>query len=156
MIFEEYKIACKRHVQACESLLENLKDSSDNKQRLILQEVYYLAGYIFECIFKYAIFVLIDYEPQEAVEKLNRDKLSYEKHIKHHKISILRNKVDEKMTGNISSVKNEEGIEPEIMDLFKNWGPKFRYEKNPSINEEKIKKFFDWGKKTRQEILDGI
>lgn len=156
MIFDEYNEACKRHVQACESLLRDMKEYSEKKQKRILQEAYYLAGYIFECIYKYAIYALIEYDPKESVNDLNKDGLTFKKHIKKHDFSILRDELDTRIGGNIPFIKTKEGIEKEIIDLYEKWDPKFRYEANPAVNEEKVRRFLYWGKKTRDEILSNI
>jgi hypothetical protein len=156
MLFDEYKKASKRHMQACESLLKNLEEYSHKKRNHILQEVYYLTGYIFECIYKYAIFTLIDYNPRKPVEKLEQDDLSYRKHIRTHKFSVLRGELDKRIPGTIPFIKGDDGIEQEIKDLYREWDPKFRYESQQKLSEEKIKKFVEWGKKTREEILKNV
>jgi hypothetical protein len=156
MLFDEYKKASKRHMMSCESLLKNLELYSPQKREHILQEVYYLTGYIFECIYKYALFALIDYDPTEPVEELKQDDLSYGKHIKTHKFSVLKGELDKRIPVPIPFVNSDDGIEKEIKDLYREWDPKFRYISKQALDAGKIKKFLEWGKKTREKILGNI
>jgi hypothetical protein len=156
MFFGEYSKASKRHLQSCEVLLDHLEDQSSRKRELILQETFYLTGYIFECIYKYAIFVLIGYNPQKHVEELNENGLSYNQHIKTHNFQVLTCELDSRITGNIPFIKNEDGIDNNTIRLYKAWKPTFRYKAFHDINENVIRKLFDWSKKTREKILENI
>jgi hypothetical protein len=153
MLFDEYKRASKRHEQACEVLMDNMRKYSYDKQKHILLEVYYLAGYIYECIYKYALFAFINYDPNKSVTELNQDGLSFKTHIKTHKFSVLTEELNLRTPGNIPFINYEEQIDYDIQELYYNWKPEFRYESYYAPDEEKIKQFVYWGKKTREEIL---
>jgi hypothetical protein len=156
MFFNEYSKASKRHLQACEVLLGNLKDHSTCKKEHILQETYYLTGYIFECIYKYALFVLIGYDPQKPVEELNENRLSYKQHIKTHNLKMLTCELNMRISGNIPFIKHKDGIDNSTLKLYKTWNPRFRYTAFEGIDEGGIISLFDWSKKTREKILENI
>jgi hypothetical protein len=68
----------------------------------------------------------------------------------------LKDKLDAIITGNIPFIKDENSIETDIIKLYTEWHPKFRYEVHPLVNEERIKRLLFWAKKTRTEILNHI
>jgi hypothetical protein len=157
MIFKEYRIASERHEQACEILLKNLRQYSQEKQQRILHQVYYLAGYIYECIYKYAIFArLSEWNPEDPVDVLNQDGLSFKKDINSHKFSHFKDILSTKMTTPIPFINYEDGIDEEILEMYEDWRTKFRYEGYSKYGEEKIREFVEWGKKTRREVLNNV
>jgi len=155
MVLKEYSEASKRHLQACEVLLAHLDAHSTQGKKRALQETFYLTGYIFECIYKYAIYMLIGYDPQKPVHKLDENGLSYNR-IKTHDLQILKDELDSRISGNIPFIKHEDGIDNSTITLYKKWHPNFRYQALRDIDEDGIRKFFDWSKRTREKILENI
>jgi len=156
MIFDEYRKASKRHLQACDVLLGQLGHHSNRKKERILQETYYLTGYIFECIYKYALFALIGYDPLKNVEELNEDEINYRDHIMTHKFKALKHELDKRISGNIPFIKNEDGIDISTKRLYEKWNPNFRYQDLRDVDEDEIRKLYDWSKTTREKILENI
>ena len=107
MVFNEYRTACKRHMQACDKLLQDMEDAnkfSEEMKKNILQEIYYLAGYMFECIYKYALFALINYDPQKSVE--DKDEIKKKglksKKIFSHDFTTLKEIIEANKTATLS------------------------------------------------------
>ena len=92
MVYKSFLNAARKHVATCEALLQHAKNlnpqrpNNQQEQQHILLNLYYLTGYIFECSIKYGIYKLISYDPQAPITKLNQADLTYNKHIKHHKL----------------------------------------------------------------------
>jgi len=83
MFFTDYKIAAERHLETClqlQSILEIYKKKEDNGEILTLSEIqskndnlsnlYYLAGYIIECIYNCAIYKQIGFPSNVDVMEL--------------------------------------------------------------------------------------
>jgi len=66
--YKNYETAAKRHIATCTGLIEWLKlnkgNSNKAKQREdVLKDLYYLSGYIIECIYSYAVFEYMKNNP---------------------------------------------------------------------------------------------
>ncbi|TAE70627.1 MAG: hypothetical protein EAZ85_11645 [Bacteroidetes bacterium] len=62
MQFSEYQTAAEKHLKACKAILNMLATENFNKllrdkdRNLLLMDIYYLSGYIFECVITYGIY----------------------------------------------------------------------------------------------------
>ncbi|OQY53979.1 MAG: hypothetical protein DRR08_19895 [Candidatus Parabeggiatoa sp. nov. 2] len=144
MNYKEYRTAARRHLDTCEYMLDYLDkisyaDSYDKEN--ILADIYYLSGYVIECIATYAIKTL------ELTQSRDSRKIH---NFQHNDIPLLR--------------KNIQKIDKPIENLIKNsyvkylyqaWNPKVRYiEMNP-FRERDIRKFVELCKSIYQ-IIDEV
>ena len=70
-VYDYYKDAAERHLETCKELREYIKANfqdktltpqEETKQRMILANIYYLSGYVIECIVNYGILKHIKFE----------------------------------------------------------------------------------------------
>ena len=55
MRYIEFFHAAKRHLKTCEMLKEDIENNR-GEEKYLLQNLYYLGGYVVECAYKYAIY----------------------------------------------------------------------------------------------------
>jgi len=78
MIYEDYKVASLRHLQTCQYMYQHLDSVTDPIENAnILADIYYLSGYVMECITNYAIYKYVKFNPQGDVQNLNYPKISF-------------------------------------------------------------------------------
>lgn len=70
MKYIEFFQAAKRHLETCRQLKEDIENNRGNEPEL-LQDLYYLGGYVVECIYKYAIFKEIGFPDTQDVKQLH-------------------------------------------------------------------------------------
>jgi len=78
MIYKDYKNAAHKHRYTCSVLCEKLAIINENKAKYkyLSLNLYYLSGYILECIVKYGIYDLIGYPKDRNVSSLNEKGLT--------------------------------------------------------------------------------
>ena len=74
-VYDYYKDAAERHLETCKELREYIKANfqgkptlspqEERKQKMILANIYYLSGYVIECIVNYGILKHIKFENTE-------------------------------------------------------------------------------------------
>ncbi len=109
------------------SNLKNLKDKSSERDVLI--NVYYLSGYVMECIVKYGIYALVGYSRNRDIKQLNKDEhgLSYETDMQHHNFkSLIENQLSPKikvtnLPEELSFLKRRKGTDNDVIDLYEGW-----------------------------------
>ncbi|MEN8217395.1 MAG: hypothetical protein ABFS56_13715, partial [Pseudomonadota bacterium] len=126
MFYKDYLNAARKHQYTCCVLLEKLNSIDENKDKAkykyLLLNLYYLSGYIIECIVKYGIYDLISYSKDEEVSSLNEKGLTYQHHIKHHRFERYTEHLNKRMSGAIPLVDgNKKGIEKEVIQLYREW-----------------------------------
>lgn len=131
-----YRSAAENHKKACDYMLKHIGKVNKNK-KIIYAEIYYLSGYILECILKY--FILS--KKHKAQTKLSKEEL--EKYgLWHHNIDTLWKATE------------LEGRWKDFPELTKNWNSEFRYKLGQVDENEferhykKIKDIFDKIKQT--------
>jgi hypothetical protein len=90
MLYSDYRTAANKHIQTCKmwvAILEQEKNKEESELReslAVLNNLYYLAGYILECSVSFAIYKSLRYPPNEDVGKLNQNGFSFQENIKYH------------------------------------------------------------------------
>ncbi len=167
MNFKDYKTASERHLETCLKLkdfvLNNLSNThltyNDIKiKNEVLGNIYYLSGYVIECIVNYGMLVYIDFDKICKKENINS---VYQLKLKHNKAKISYSSKEDynakyylwqashkqfERNPNIFFFDQEAKIQGAEIDqiknklnnattktLFKNWCVKSRYTINPVI-----------------------
>jgi hypothetical protein len=118
-----------RHLRTCEYMINHINDSEISK-KTILHNIYYLSGYIFECVTNYAIFKF-----------------------------KLDDSIFEECTGDILKLKNGKYlIQHRYQKHLGKLEIEFSFDLNNLFNENTESKqlFDDWKTETRYKIKDGI
>jgi hypothetical protein len=146
LLYKEFRDAAKRHLETCQFMLGNLGTLKNKpSERYILINIYYLGGYVIECIVKYAIYALAGYSRDRDIKELNRAEhgLSYEEDITHHNFRSLIDKhlsktIKVKETSLLQDRKND------VTKLCHEWGPEVRYTyKGKNIDKKLINEFIE-------------
>ncbi|MCK5523380.1 MAG: hypothetical protein KAI83_09635 [Thiomargarita sp.] len=140
---KKYRAAAKRHLETCEYMLDYLDQISyadSYSKENILVDIYYLSGYVIECIVSYAIGEL----------ELSQSKITETRKIHNFQNNdmyfLCRNKPELEMP--IESLIKNSGVQ----DLYKYWNPKIRYDNMNNLRERDIKKIVELSKSIYQVI----
>lgn len=104
MTYKDFKESAQRHLDACYHILEYIDSSpaahKKTKSDRLSMNVYYLSGYVIECIIKFAFFKAIDHritiDNKFKYHKRNDDTYQYgfttdfERNLKTHNLDALR------------------------------------------------------------------
>ena len=139
MVYKEYKKASLRHLSTCLNTCSYYDTISDplEKNRLLI-DTYYLAGYIYECIFSYTIFSLIGFDKSKNVYKLKNDNncgLFFSKDFQSHKLTWKIDYLTRNGGTGVSQIPILNGSSRNR--LLKKWDVKYRYsiDFSPTIDE---------------------
>ena len=140
---KKYRIAAKRHLETCEYMLnylDKISDADAYSKESILIDIYYLSGYIIECIVSYAIGELdIPQSKRNETRKIHN--------FQNNDMYLLyRNKPELEMP--IESLIKNSGVKY----LYKDWNPKIRYNNMNNFRERDIQKFVELSKSIYQLI----
>lgn len=128
----EYRKASLRHLTTCDWLLKSLDDTKPESNK-ILQNIYYLSGYIIETSLNYAFYSCINYTGEIEDHHLYNSKA-----LKNHKFDIKINYI---MTngGDLSNLPfiSTKYHNREVEKLFQNWSTDLRYCCNNQVNINK-------------------
>lgn len=144
MIYKEYKKASIKHLKTCECILKILDSKQDCKadSKHLESNLFYLSGYIVESIFKYMIFVSLNYDREKNIKELDEDGITYKNTINIHSLQRLNQKLQTKHSLS-TQFTNEE---------LSKWDVSIRYEEKSKLNLEYIKSFFLKAKKLYYEL----
>ena len=138
----DYKRAGDKHYETCKQLLSN-NIKQDQQLQSILFDIYYLSGYVIECLLKYYILIVKhNYKINNKITKETLDRLG----LKDHNIK------------NLSTIANERGGKDikfaKKSSLFKNWSEQIRYGLKSSVELTKkdIITYFDEISEVRNEL----
>lgn len=140
--YPEFKKASKKHLVACECLIQSLDngDCSQNKD-YILTTIYYLSGYVFETILKFSLYSALNFDKETNIKELDMDSFTYNGNINTHSLSKLKRDAGSK---NISLTQQYEVNK----NLFSHWKAEIRYDEVTLFSEEKIRSFFEFAQQT--------
>ncbi len=139
MIYEEYHSAAKRHRETCGFLINKLKDKKEaidpHLQKKLLQNIYYLSGYIIECIISYSFFRIICYDKQKSVYELDKHNCHgyiFNKYFREHSkvANDLRIEEIRKRGGTIPSqipIFGNKSVDDTTRLMYEKWDSKVRY-----------------------------
>lgn len=136
---KKYRRAADKHYQTCVYLIAQIEHIDISKQNYIISNLYYLSGYILECIFKFYLLELEHKNDLYTLEEISSFGL------KSHKIKDLW----ERQVLIKSDLRKEDYI---WTDLTKNWDTFIRYESN-FIDPNLVKNHFN---KTVKPIFEKI
>ena len=90
MDYKDYKTASERHLETCIKLkgvvsANSLTTTDLKKQNEILANIYYLSGYVIECIVNYGMLVYVDFE---KISKKNNISSVYDLRLIHNTAKI--------------------------------------------------------------------
>lgn len=157
MVYKDYLKAAKRHRETCDYLIKKLKDSQEiidvHLQNKLLQNIYYLSGYVIECIISYSFFNIINYNKEESVfalEKNNQYGYRFDMYFKEHSKTANTLRIDEirKRGGNISStipIIGEVEVDDITKTMYDEWDAQSRYSISHlsfDINHASVNNFF--------------
>lgn len=157
MVYKDFLNAARKHEYTCQVLLDKLEQIDEKKEkeffRFLLLNLYYLTGYIIECIVKYGIYDLIGFPRDKDVTKLNQDSLIYKDHIKHHKFVRYTEYLDQRIGINLPLIRNRAGIDKEVLKLYHNWDATIRYSCKLDVTEKQhYISFYETAKKIHNDI----
>jgi hypothetical protein len=162
MLYKDYLNAARKHNYTCQVLVEKLDNINEKREpmhyKCLLLNLYYLSGYIIECIVKYGIYSLIGYDRKEEVSKLNQDKLTYQDHIKPHKFERYTEYLNlHNKRINIPLINDNKTIEKPVIELYKEWDAKVRYSYDLRGKEKHhYLKFYQYAEEIFKIISDNV
>jgi hypothetical protein len=129
MLYKDYLNSARKHEHTCDVLFEKLSGSSLNTahEKYLILNLYYLSGYIIECIVKYAIYDLNGHAPDQDVRSINTNGLNYNLHIKHHKFERYTDHLRKHLSMPIPLINDISGVDKQVQQLYKEWDAEVRY-----------------------------
>jgi predicted double-glycine peptidase len=121
----DYHRAADIHKVSCDTLLKEIHQLDKSKKEKVLWEVYYLSGYILECIFK--TFIIVDLHNDK--HRLLTDEELQNAGLITHKLSRLWEKIENRTgRGEFLEWRSDQG------KYAKKWIVDFRYKKEPHFD----------------------
>ncbi len=153
MVYKDFLNAARKHKYTCNAIFECLNDETNvAKHKSLLLNLYYLSGYIIECIVKYAIYDLNGYQRNRDIKKLDENGLTFDKDIKHHKFKRYTEHLKRLRSIPIPLINNQQGVAKEVVELYKEWDADVRYSYELKYGKTHYIEFY----KCAQEIFNII
>jgi len=131
MVYKNFLNAARKHKYTCfviSQKLEELNEATEKaKVNYLLLNLYYLSGYIIECIVKYAIYDLIAFKKNRDIKELNEKGLTFDLNIKHHKFERYTEHLNKYLSRPIPLINTRKGIDKEVIQLYCDWDAEVRY-----------------------------
>jgi hypothetical protein len=162
MFYKDYLNAARKHQYTCRVLREKLEEIDENKDKAkykyLLLNLYYLSGYIIECIVKYAIYNLIAYPKDKEVSELDEKGLTYSQNIKHHRFERYTEQLNKRLSGPIPLIDgNKKNIEKEVIQLYREWDAEVRYSYDLGKKEKRhYIAFYEYAEKIFEVITHNV
>ena len=158
MLYKDYLNSARKHIHTCKVLSKHIETLDEKNNGVIVKclilNLYYLSGYIIECVVKYGIYDLIGYPRKKKISELNQEKLNYSTHIKHHKFEKYTEHLTRRMHIQIPLINTDADIDREIKRLYKNWDATVRYSYDLNgISKSNYLKFFEYSEKIFNIII---
>ena len=147
MNYKEYINAADRHVAICQQLLRDAEvERNRTKKSHLVNEAYYLSGYIMECSLSYALF----YNERLDVESHRNYQGEFLTHNLMSKVNFVVRSVGVRFAGvPFVSIKH---VDKNLNRLFGDWDVRWRYEKNKTVDEAVLRKYIDALKDVKDKI----
>ena len=149
----DYKNAGEKHYKTCMYLWSDVVDNKKIKQQTlpsVLFDIYYLGGYVIECLLKYYILKEKKTKPNSNQKIRDNDKLTKDD------LKIL-GLIDHDIK-NLSTTANENGGKNinfnKKSSLFKNWSEQTRYGLTTQLNQTEVEKYIQEITTVRTQLLD--
>ncbi len=152
MVYKDYLKAARKHKITCEVIAEKLNEEKSRKApnrakvKSLTLNLYYLSGYVIECMVKYAIYDLSGYKSGDDVKDLNERELTYDLHIKHHRFGRYTEHLIRRMSGTIPLINDIKGIPKETVNIYNEWDAEIRYSYELKCNEIRYMRFYEYAK----------
>lgn len=157
MKYKDYRNAARKHLNTCTVLEEKYNTNScttETRKSLVLN-MYYLSGYIIECIVKYGIYDLIGYDKDQDVKLLDNGKLTYQNNIRHHQFERYTEHLVRYISRPIPLISATNGIDRDVIRLYSDWDAEVRYSYDLGIiNERHYLDFFVHSKSIFKIVTD--
>lgn len=149
MYYQEYAKAAFRHLSSCDRLLADIDSArKPNSEELHwVNEVYYLSGYVIECLLSYVLFY--NYKDHVQNSDLYCDKFlvhNLQSKTHHVLVTAKRPLSGIPLISGTSSKKH-------LNCLFSDWSVDWRYEPNRSVNLPELREYIDVIKNIRKKIM---
>ncbi|MDE6091080.1 MAG: hypothetical protein K2G41_10295 [Duncaniella sp.] len=113
MKIADYRDAANKHFQTCTYIIKNTTGKYCGDKMLLHSNVYYLSGYVVECLLKYAIL-----QQKHASKNVSKECLEQYNLISHDLCKLFQN-----------AIQILPDLQPKNMpDAFRNWHVEIRYE----------------------------
>ena len=156
MVYKEYLNSARKHLFTCNVIFEKLEDKKPQIKAIktsLLLNLYYLSGYIIECIVKWAIFELIAYPKDQDVKKLDKKDLSFNKNIRFHKFDRYTQHLIRLSSLSIPLIHSERDIKKEVVRLYREWDVDIRYSYDTKkYNDRDYIQFYEYAKKIYETL----
>jgi hypothetical protein len=159
MLYKDYLNAARKHEHTCDVIYEKITTGvcSSTQEKCLLLNLYYLSGYIIECIIKYAIYDLIGYKKDEDIKNLNHYGLTYHANIRHHKFARYSEHVNRYVSGRIPLVNDNNGIDKAVIELYRQWDSDLRYGYSLGSKDTRhYKEFYKYSKQIYKIIRQNV
>lgn len=165
MLYKDYKNSARKHEYTCDVLFKELNELNEKiyaaKYRSLVLNLYYLSGYIIECIVKYGIYDLIGYRKDRRVTELDENGLTYHDHIQHHRFDRYTEHLNRRISVSIPLINdnkiNKKRIDNKVIELYRQWDPRIRYSYDLKVKETcHYISFYKYAKKIHKNILQNI
>lgn len=131
MLYKDYRNSSRKHLYTCKVLFEKLNNLDESRHKAeykcLLLNLYYISGYIIECIVKYGIYDLVGHPRGRDVSELDKNGLTYQEHIKHHKFSKYSDYLNQRIGVELPLISSKKGIDKKVIELYNEWGADVRY-----------------------------
>lgn len=147
MNYPTYLIAARRHLKTCKILIEKIENfdelGQEYEKKMLIQNTYYLLGYVIECSLKFKILEISGYSKTTLIDK-NGCKdvdLNFTKDIMIHDLDRLQNTLSSKIP-DLTYI-----AECTVLNtVMSKWSPEIRYI-DSDTNQEIIKSFYSQSEK---------
>lgn len=131
----DYKIVADKHYKTCCFIRQSISSTEGEKKGCLMFDLYYLSGYVIECLLKY--YILIHKHHCHLDAKIHMDVLKKKPYnLFNHKLLELAQKANE----------GDDGIDISFdtrSELFRSWSEQMRYEANVPLVDNILLEYFD-------------
>jgi len=125
----DFKDVSERHYLTCKHLKSVIGSLSDENKKATMFDMYYLSGYVIECLLKYYYLSWNHHDGSYTLKQLG------DLELKTHKLKDLLDKASENDGINIDFSNKS--------DLLKSWTEQIRYDSGLQLMENQLLDYFD-------------
>lgn len=168
MFYIDYLEAAKRHSKNCNFNISKLESRNEifspQTRTSLLQNTYYIGGYIIECLFSYTLLHSVNFNPEKSIYDIKHNALNgitWNNYFKDHTYNTNHRKfvkIIENLNGSSTQLEHiyKEWEETTIFkNLYENWDTKIRYSTKQidfELTIKEIKVFIDLINKMLKQI----
>jgi len=150
----EFRKSAYRHFEICEKMLQKLVKADDCSlagKSQVIQEIYYLSGYIIECTLKFVLFSHVGYKPNRSIyEYKDKDWKNHD----FHKLALILSELNVKFSQDIPILGSRYGISNDILRLYNDWSTDYRYISNSSLQIELVEGYLSSIKEIKKKLFN--